>query len=70
MRYNEDSLKKINQKAGTELMRSEFTENFSMESSPDTEEPCAGSSFTSLTKDLEMPIPPLALAPIHHQGIR
>ncbi|GAA0174790.1 hypothetical protein LIER_28110 [Lithospermum erythrorhizon] len=70
MRYNEDSLKKINQKAGTELMQSQFSENFSMESSTAIKESSAGSSLTSVIKDLEMPMPPLALAPIHLQGIR
>lgn len=73
MRFNEDALKKMHSSryAHPELSRSQLSNDFSRDSS--SSELQSSSKPLSLdisAKDLEMPMPPWALAPLKQNGIR
>ncbi|CAK9136019.1 unnamed protein product [Ilex paraguariensis] len=74
IQYNEETLKKMHHSniAHPESTRSQLSDNFSGEIPLSKIEESGGLQFslTSTSKDLEMPMPPLALAPIQQQGIR
>ncbi|XP_028114613.1 chloroplast sensor kinase, chloroplastic isoform X1 [Camellia sinensis] len=65
IRYNEETLKKMHHSSYVhpEPVPSQLSTNIST----DTDGPF---SFTSTSKDLEIPMPPLALAPLQQEGIR
>lgn len=62
MRYSEETLKKMPKSThpGRESVRSQLSSNLSEKLE----------SLSLKSKDLEMPMPPLALAPLHQEGIR
>ncbi|XP_055810385.1 chloroplast sensor kinase, chloroplastic [Solanum dulcamara] len=62
MRYSEETLKRMPKSTHPdhESVRSQLSDNFSQKLE----------SFSSKSKDLEMPMPPLALAPLRQEGIR
>ncbi|XP_057948785.1 chloroplast sensor kinase, chloroplastic [Malania oleifera] len=72
VRYNEETLKKMHNSfhAFPESSRSQLSNNFSKGTSGDDMEKYGPRSLTSAAKDLEMPMPPLALAPLHQGSIR
>lgn len=73
MRYNEETFKKLHDSTcpHPESARPQLSENFSRHSSgskmQDSGEPL---SLASSAMDLEMPMPPLSLAPLQQDGIR
>ncbi|KAE8716570.1 Chloroplast sensor kinase [Hibiscus syriacus] len=73
MRYNEESLKKMRNSTHSrpEPLRSQLLHDFSGDSSSNKSETSGLLLSLSTTgKDLEMPMPPLALAPLRENGIR
>lgn len=62
MRYSEETLKRMPKSThpDQESARSQLSDNLSQKLE----------SFSSKSKDLEMPMPPLALAPLRQEGIR
>lgn len=73
VRYNEETLKKMNNSAYShpESIRSQLSNNFSRENSGNMlQNSCKPISLDTHAKDLEMPMPPLALAPLKQNGIR
>ncbi|KAK8480584.1 hypothetical protein V6N13_108066 [Hibiscus sabdariffa] len=70
MRYNEESLKKM-RNSRPESLRSQLSDDFSRDSSSNKSETSGLLlSLSTTDKDLEMPMPPLALAPLRENGIR
>ncbi|KAK1578754.1 hypothetical protein Q3G72_032912 [Acer saccharum] len=73
VRYNEESLKKMHNSTypHPESIRSQLSDNITRDSSSknlsSSGEPL---SLSTATKDLEMPMPPLVLAPLKKTGIR
>lgn len=67
MRYNEETLKKMHNStyARPGSGRSQLTDNIQCEFSK-----ADRFSQNSAVKDLELPMPPLALAPLEQHGIR
>lgn len=65
MRYNEETLMKMNTSSNTPI-RPQDSEETSSSTGQESGRPY--SLFSS--KDLEMPMPPLSLAPLQQQGIR
>ncbi|KAK8529375.1 hypothetical protein V6N12_060157 [Hibiscus sabdariffa] len=73
MRYNEESLKKMHNSTHSqpESLTSQLPDDFSRDSSSNRSETSGLLPSLSTTgKDLEMPMPPLALAPLQEHGIR
>lgn len=73
VRYNEETLKKMNNSAYShpESVRSQLSNNFSRENSGNKlQNSCKPLSLDTPAKDLEMLMPPLALAPLKQNGIR
>ncbi|KAK9276267.1 hypothetical protein L1049_005798 [Liquidambar formosana] len=73
VRYNEEALEKMHNSAYShpESVRSQLSNSISMESSSNMMQNSSElHSLASSTKDLEMPMPPLALAPLQQDGIR
>ncbi|KAK8627447.1 hypothetical protein V6N13_135058 [Hibiscus sabdariffa] len=73
MRYNEESLKKMRNSTHSrpESLRSQLSDDFSRDSSNSKSETSGLLlSLSTTDKDLEMPMPPLALAPLRENGIR
>lgn len=71
MHYNEETLKKVHGSTYThESVRSQLPDNFSSDGSRNKKQTSGKPlSLNAVAKDLEMPLPPLALAPLQH-GIR
>ncbi|XP_021901316.1 chloroplast sensor kinase, chloroplastic isoform X2 [Carica papaya] len=70
LRYNEETLKKMHD-AHHESMRSHLSDTFSRENSSNNLQKFAERlSLGAGEKDLEMPMPPLTLAPLHNHAIR
>ncbi|KAE8023544.1 hypothetical protein FH972_009225 [Carpinus fangiana] len=69
--YNEETLKKVHHSTSThESVRSQLPDNFSRDGSRNKMQNSGKPlSLNAVAKDLEMPLPPLALAPLQH-GIR
>lgn len=73
LRYNEENLKKMPDSAHIhpELVRSQLPDKFSRDSSSNklqnSDDP---RSQNTEAKDLEMPMPPMTLAPLRQHGIR
>lgn len=69
--YNEETLKKVHSATCTnESVRSQLPDNFSRDGSRNKMQNSSNPlSLNAVAKDLEMPLPPLALAPLQH-GIR
>lgn len=65
MRYNEETLMKMNTSSNTHTRPQD-----SEETSSSTGQESTGPYSIFSSKDLEMPMPPLALAPLKQQGIR
>lgn len=73
MRYNEGSLKKMRNSTHShpESPRSQLSDDFSRDRSGNRSETSGLLlSLSTTDKDLEMPMPPLALAPLQEHGIR
>ncbi|GFQ03273.1 hypothetical protein PHJA_002471100 [Phtheirospermum japonicum] len=72
MRYNNETLKKMPQSADAQPeRRSQLSGNTPMETSISRMQESSGHlSLSSASKDSEFPMPPLALAPSHQEGIR
>ncbi|KAI3467602.1 hypothetical protein Pfo_024265 [Paulownia fortunei] len=72
MRYNNETLKKMQQSSNAQPeMSPQLSSNVSMETSISKMAESSGQlSISSTSKDSEFPMPPLALAPSHQQGIR
>ncbi|KAB2041940.1 hypothetical protein ES319_D02G182400v1 [Gossypium barbadense] len=73
MRYNEGSLKKMRNSTHShpESLRSQLSDDFSRDRSGNRSETSGLLlSLSTTDKDLEMPMPPLALAPLQEHGIR
>lgn len=72
MRYNEETLKKIHNEAYAhpESMRSQLPEDFLNDSSDKLRTPGKPRFLNPASKDMEMPMPPLALSPLQQHGIR
>ncbi|KAK6160281.1 hypothetical protein DH2020_003662 [Rehmannia glutinosa] len=72
MRYNNETLKKMQQPSDAQPeMNSQLSNNISMETSIGWMQESSGQlSISSASVDSEFPMPPLALAPSHQQGIR
>lgn len=73
MRYNSEKLKKMHQSTGPlqDSMNSQLSNNSSAEISIHAmQESGRHFSISSLSRDLEFPMPPLALSPSCQQGIR
>lgn len=62
MHYSEETLKRMPKSTypGHDSARSQLSDNLSEKLE----------SLSSKSKDLEMPMPPLALAPLRHEGVR
>ncbi|MBA0798717.1 hypothetical protein Gohar_009280 [Gossypium harknessii] len=73
MRYSEGSLKKMRNstRSHPESLRSQLSDDFSRDRSGNRSETSGLLlSLSTTDKDLEMPMPPLALAPLQEHGIR
>lgn len=73
MRYNEGSFKKMRKSTHShpESRRSQLSDDFSRDRSGNRLETSGlVLSLSTTDKDLEMPMPPLALAPLQEHGIR
>lgn len=73
MRYNEESLKKIHDSSygHPDSKMSQLSNDFLSNSySSQLENSGVQLSLGTTAKDLEMPMPPLALAPLRQDGIR
>lgn len=70
MRYNEETLKKMHESTNTspDSGRPQLPQDFSQENA--SSELYGKASLNSTFKDLEMPMPPLALAPLRQHEIR
>lgn len=71
MHYNDDTLKKVDNSTSVhDSVKSQLPDNFSSDDSRSKMQKSSGPlSLNAVAKDLEMPLPPLALAPLQH-GIR
>lgn len=70
VRYNEENLMRIDESTH-DSVRSQLSNAFSKDTSVTEGREYGGPfSLTSKNKDLEMPMPPLALAPLLNQNIR
>ncbi|KAJ6719647.1 CHLOROPLAST SENSOR KINASE CHLOROPLASTIC [Salix purpurea] len=72
VRYNEETLKKIHNSAYAhpEPMRSQLPEDFLNDSSNKFQTSGKPRFLNPASKDMEMPMPPLALSPLQQHGIR
>lgn len=71
MRYNNESLKNMQQSSDTKPeMSSQLSNGISVGTSISKMQESSQFSISSTPKDSEYPMPPLALAPSHQQGIR
>ncbi|KAK6252461.1 hypothetical protein QUC31_014181 [Theobroma cacao] len=73
VRYNEETLKKMHKSTHShpESLRSQLSDDFSRDSSTNMlENSGVLLSLSTTDKDLEMPMPPLALVPLQEHGIR
>lgn len=73
MRYNEETLKRMHNSTHSrpESLRSQLLDDFSGDGSTNRLESSGVLlSLSTTNKDLEMPMPPLALAPLQEHGIR
>ncbi|KAE8688337.1 Chloroplast sensor kinase [Hibiscus syriacus] len=73
MHHNEESLKKMRNSSHSrpELLRSQLSHDLSGDSSRNKSETSGLLlSLSTTSRDLEMPMPPLALAPLRENGIR
>lgn len=72
MRYNEEAIKKMNGSTHilAESVRSQLLDTFPRDGSTNkVHESSKSHPFSAAAKDIEMPLPPFALAPLQH-GIR
>ncbi|XP_010248672.1 PREDICTED: chloroplast sensor kinase, chloroplastic [Nelumbo nucifera] len=68
--YNEETLKKIRSSTHAESMRSQFSNNIEETHGVNAQELGSTLPLNSAAKDLEMPMPPLALAALQQHNIR